>query len=255
MRASELEEFFNIEDWYWWFVGHRRLVASLIRRYAPGPALRILDVGCGSGGTLAAVRDQGSATGCDLSPDALRLCRQRSLKLLAGARAEHLCFASEVFDVVLSCDVLEHLQRDDRALDEIERVLKPGGVAIITVPAYPWLWSAHDEVVRHQRRYSRRQLMAVLRGAGLRIELLSYAFCLPFPATLAARMGERVRHRPLRPDQTDFIPVPAFVNRILIGLLGVERWLIPRTRLPWGSSLVAVVRKAASPEARREDHG
>jgi SAM-dependent methyltransferase len=229
MRAAELEEMYNLEESYWWFVGRRRLVADLIRRYAPGPRPRILDVGCGSGGTMVAVRDQGQVVGCDLSEDALGLCRRRDLGGLVSSRGEALSFASESFEV---------------ALEEIRRVLRPGGVFILTVPAYPSLWSSHDEILGHFRRYTRRVLRERLLEADLRPELLTYAVGLVLPAILAVRWSERLRHKATRPGQTGLIELPGPANRALIGTLDLERRLIPRIGLPWGSSLVAVARRA-----------
>jgi ubiquinone/menaquinone biosynthesis C-methylase UbiE len=242
MRAQELEEMYNLEESYWWFVGRRRLVADLIRRYA-GPWPRILDVGCGSGGTLVAVQELGEVVGCDLSEDALGLCRRRDLGGLVASRAEALSFTAESFDVVLACDVLEHVEHDAQGLAEIRRVLRPGGILILTVPAYPWLWSSHDEILGHFRRYTRRALAARLREADFRPQLLTYAVGLVLPAILAVRGAERLRHKATRPGQTGLIELPTPANRALIGVLNLERRLIPRTGLPWGSSLVAVARK------------
>lgn len=243
MRAAELEEMYNLEETYWWFVGRRRLVADLIRRYAPGPHPRILDVGCGSGGTMVAVADLGEITGCDLSPEALSLCQRRGLGRLVGARAEGLPFADGSFDVVLGCDVLEHVEHDEEALAEILRVLRPGGVFIGTVPAYPSLWSTHDEVLGHWRRYTRRRLQAALRQSGFRIRLLTYGVCFVLPAILATRWTERLRGKAIRPGQTGLIELPGPLNRVLIGTLSVERVLVPRTGLPCGSSLITVAQK------------
>ena len=244
MRAAELEEMYNLEETYWWFVGRRRLVADLIRRFAPQPEPRILDVGCGSGGTMVAVEDLGEITGCDLSPDALSLCRRRGLGRLVGARAEGLPFASESFDVVLGCDVLEHVEHDQEALAEIRRVLRPGGVFIATVPAYPSLWSAHDEILGHWRRYTQRRFREALREGGFRTRLLTYAVCFVLPAILATRWSERLRKKAIRPGQTGLIELPPPINRALIATLNLERVLVPRTGLPCGSSLVTVAEKA-----------
>lgn len=246
MRAAELQEMYDLEESYWWFVGRRRLVADLIRRYSPAPEPRILDVGCGSGGTLLAVQGLGQVAGCDLSPHALELCRQRKLKDLVAASADALGFSNESMEVVLGCDVLEHVEDDQEALAEMWRVLKPGGVLIATLPAYPWLWSSHDEILGHWRRYRRREVKAKLQEAGFRVELLTYAVSAVLPAILAVRLAERIRHKPTRPGQSGLIVLPPPLNRVLIGLLDLERRLIPRTGLPWGSSLVVVGRKVVS---------
>jgi len=157
---------YDLEEVYRWFIRRRRLVSALVAGYSPAVRPRILDVGCGTGGTLVAVREQGQTIGCDQSPDALRLCRQRRLRNLVASRAESLAFRSGSVDVVLSCDVLEHIARDDLALAEMCRVLAPGGILIATAPAYPGLWSSHDEILGYLRRYTRRALAPIREGRG-----------------------------------------------------------------------------------------
>ena len=152
----------------------------------------------------------------------------------------------ESMEVSWAVHVLEHVEDDQEALAEMWRVLKPGGVLIATLPAYPWLWSSHDEILGHWRRYRRREVKAKLQEAGFRVELLTYAVSAVLPAILAVRLAERIRHKPTRPGQSGLIVLPPPLNRVLIGLLDLERRLIPRTGLPWGSSLVVVGRKVVS---------
>ena len=249
MRRAQFEEMYNLEETYWWFVGQRRLVAALASRYASRPCPRILDVGCGTGGALAGLHTQGTTCGCDLSGIALGLAQQRGLTNLAASRAESLAFRPDSVDVVLSCDVLEHVPRDDLALGEMRRVLTPGGVLIATVPAYPRLWSSHDDVLGHVRRYQRRPLRQAVTAAGFEIVKLTYAVTLALPPIAVLRsMGKLRRKKPDVSAGVGLIILPQPLNQLLVRGLDLERWLILRGRyLPWGCSLVVVARKPGRP--------
>jgi len=234
---------YDLEEVYRWFIRRRRLVSALVAGYSPAVRPRILDVGCGTGGTLVAVREQGQTIGCDQSPDALRLCRQRRLRNLVASRAESLAFRSGSVDVVLSCDVLEHIARDDLALAEMCRVLAPGGILIATAPAYPGLWSSHDEILGYLRRYTRRALAQSVKAAGLEILRLTYAVALTLPVIAGVRWLERLHRQSPRSGGTGLILLPPALNRLLVWSLDLERWLILQAVLPWGCSLVVVARK------------
>jgi SAM-dependent methyltransferase len=248
MRTSELQKMRDLEDTYWWFVGRRRLVRGLIDRFAPdGEPRVILDAGCGTGGTLMHLEGAGELWGCDLSTEALRLCRDRGFCNLAEGTVETLDFPDERFDVVVSCDVIEHVENDRGALEEMVRVLRPGGILVLTVPAHRWLWSGHDEALDHRRRYEPEPLREMLQGAGLRIELFSQAVAITMPAVLVSVALRRLARLLGRHDgeapQTALFALPGPLNRLLIRLLGAEAWLMRYVSLPLGASLVVVARK------------
>jgi len=239
MLLEQLEEMRRLEDTYWWFVARRKLVRQLTHRYAGTAGLRILDVGCGTGGTMEAMAGLGEIWGCDISQEALQMCRRRGVTNLVHSRAEELGLASSSFDVALSCDVLEHIEDDELALREMGRILRPGGRAIITVPAHQWLWSDHDRALLHLRRYSRRQFAAKLQAAGLRPLKLTYAVSTLFGPAVVLRAMQRLRLRP-GPPETGLIILPAWLNRLFVALLDMETCLIVRRGLPVGLSLVCV---------------
>jgi SAM-dependent methyltransferase len=134
-------------------------------------------------------------------------------------------------------DVLEHVEADREALESIARKLRPGGRILITVPAHPWMWSAHDVVNHHQRRYTRKALRNVVEAAGLKLDMMSYFNSLLFPLAAAARLAGRItRNR----DSDDKLP-PRPVNSLFEFLFGLERHAIGRVSLPPGVSLVALV--------------
>ena len=251
MRPAELAKMFELEDSYWWFVARRELVRELLVRHRPGPGVSglqsrnnvILDVGCGTGATLNAIADVGVGAGIDRSPEALRYCRRRGLSRLAVGKAEMLPVASESADVVLALDLLEHIADDGAACRELARVLRPGGVLVVTVPACPSLWSEHDEALDHLRRYRAARLRRILVEAGLRIEKLSYLITALLVPITVLRLIQRIVPRRKRGPQTAFIIPPAPINRLLIWLLRLESSWLRWFNLPAGVSLVAVGRK------------
>ncbi|MGC9319260.1 MAG: class I SAM-dependent methyltransferase [Armatimonadota bacterium] len=243
MRREELHEMYQLEDRYWWFIGRRRIVHRFIELYGPrGENLRILDAGCGTGGTLTALQDLGNVWGCDISHQALTLARTRGLSDLGLCSVTALGFEDASFDVVVSCDVLEHVQRDALAVREMARVLRPGGLLVVTVPAHMFLWSEHDEALEHLRRYEPAAFRELLEGAGLRVEKMTEAVALALPAVLLYRVWRRLSGREGRP-RTSLVRLPRPLNRLLVWMLDVENAVIPYLSLPLGTSLVAAASK------------
>lgn len=259
MEKEQYDLMFAQEERHWWYVGMRRISAALLERYPPlveGPGGRgeergagvgrrppdILDAGCGSGGMTRFLGRLGNVTGVDLAPEALALARKRKLPRLARASVGALPFLDGSFDVVTSFDVLYHLNvNDDRAaLAEIHRVLRPGGVALIRLPAFDWIRGAHDEVVHTRHRYTRDELSAKLEDAGFRLEHATYANFLLFPLAPAKRYFE---HRQGTHEATDLWRPPAPINRLLADLLSLEAIPARQLGLPWGLSVFAVARR------------
>jgi SAM-dependent methyltransferase len=242
MEAQVFTEHFDLEDTHWWFRSKRTLILTLLRRYGAlaGPGL---DVGCGTGGTLAVLAAQGVWMGVDADPVALGLSRCRGLARLAGGLAESLPFREGTFAACLCLDLLYHrnVASEKGALRECHRVLRPGGVLLVTDSAFKWLRSAHDEAVHGARRYTRRELVACVRAAGFTPLLASYAYCLVFPAVAAVRLVRRNAAA-----GSDVFPLPRPLNRALLGVQAVERALLRLAPLPFGSSVVLVARKTGA---------
>jgi len=235
---------FDLEDTYWWFVARRELVRDFLIRHRPAASnLSILDVGCGTGATLKTIDDLGAATGIDRSPEALRYCRVRHLRRLALATAEALPVASDSVDVVLALDLLEHIPDDGAAAREFVRVLRSGGLLLVTVPACPELWSEHDQALDHIRRYRAARLRRILSQAGFRIDRLSHLITALLIPIAALRLIQRMLPTRKSVPQTAFIIPPKPINWLLTALLRLERRWLTRFNLPVGVSLAAVARK------------
>lgn len=246
MLDQEYQRMYEVEDRYWWFVSRRRLVLDLMAAGTPTTLDTvdrpvILDVGCGTGANAEAMTRLGRVIGADMSPLALARCQRRSLNELVQAKAESVPLRSESVDWIVATDILEHLDDDRAALKEFQRLLRPGGRALITVPAYRSLWSEHDEALMHRRRYVKQELRAAIEDSGLDVERITYAFCLLLPLALT-RLLKREKPRD-RPPEAQMTPVPEFVNRMLIWVQGCEARVLRNLNLPWGLSVVGIARK------------
>ncbi|HYD08043.1 MAG TPA: class I SAM-dependent methyltransferase [Reyranella sp.] len=239
----------TVDEDHFWFGNRNELVRWLVRRHAPA-ARRVLEIGCGTGFVLSALRQALPAariTGSELHSRGLAAARRRHGEAveLIQMDARH-CHLAESVDLVGAFDVLEHIPQDSAVLEEIARVLKPGGILIATVPQHPWMWSTADDLAHHQRRYRLGELARKARTAGLQPLYQSSFVALAFPLMVAMRLFERLR--PIKPSieaisETHLNVNPA-VNGVLRGLGRLEQGLrragLP---LPFGGSQVLVARR------------
>ena len=255
MDPSIYHRFFEVEDRHWWFAGRRAVVETLLAGL-PAPdggrapsSRRILDVGCGTGGMLPLLSKYGRVTGIDSEPLALDYCRRRGMTDL---HLQENFEAGEPYDLVTLFDVLEHVPDEAGFLNWTRALLRPGGRLIITVPAFPWLWSRHDELNHHQRRYTRERLRTALRGAGFRVVRASYFNFWLFPAAVASRVADGLarggrRGRPVNPaDEAEEILKPLQIgaaNGLLTRVFASEAGLLRAVDLPWGVSIGAVAER------------
>jgi SAM-dependent methyltransferase len=229
----------ELEETHWWFASRLARVHDLVRAHLPRRSGRILDLGCGSGRTARTFEQYGRVVGSDLSSQPLAADAREGRRRLAS-RAEQLPFKSETFDVVTALDLVEHLEQDLPALVEMFRVLRPDGVLILTVPAMPLLYGPHDRVLGHWRRYSSAELRRRIRRAGGAVPRIGYFMSLPFPLLLGWRLFSKVFGTgSARSDGGR--PLPAWLNRALAALMGLERAISSRVPLGIGSTLTCVI--------------
>ncbi len=231
---------------YWWLAGKYRVLQDVLERAMAGSSAtrRVLDLGCGPGNLLDVLAAHGQVFGSDYSADALRFCVGRGYRRLFRADFHGLPVRDDSFDLVTCCDVLEHLDDDRRALRELWRVLKPGGLLVATVPAFQFLWGDHDTLYGHRRRYRAPELRERLLAAGFELRRVTYfepAYVAPLwlfrrLKRLFGRGGDLAR-------RDDFIAVPGPVNAVLAALLGAERWALRVCDLPFGVTLLALAVK------------
>jgi len=235
----------DLEDHYWWFVGRRKLALDLLVKYCPDSETKVLDLGCGTGVVSKEMQCFGSTVGLDFSVQALDFCQERGLPRLVQGDAQKLPFSDNTFGAMTSLDVFEHLPDDENSFRESCRVLQPGGILVLSVPAFMSLWGPHDVALHHFRRYRRAEVKRKLEAAGFEVVRLSYSVFLLFPIVVITRLGEKLKRGPAR---ASLPPVPKWLNKFLIWIQAIEAGLIVTVgNLPWGSSVVAVARKPKSP--------
>ncbi len=233
----------GIEARHWWFRGRREILAAVIARLGLRPDAEILEIGSGTGGNFAWLSHFGELTAVETSETAREFSRAKAagVELHAGMLPDKLPLGDRKFDLICLFDVLEHVQEDEASMMTIRKLLAPGSAAVITVPAYPALFGPHDAALHHKRRYERADLTAKLHGAGFVIEKLSFINMTMLPVAFTLRWFEKV----LRRREGIGARVPAGpVNELLARVFGAEALLLPRANLPFGLSLLAVVRAA-----------
>lgn len=242
MYEHEYDAMYRLENSYWWYVARRALAVELLHDEIDGrDSVRILDVGCGTGANVDAFAQLAPTVGVDTSMDALHFCQRRGIRTVALSPVEDLPFACGTFDVVTALDVLEHTDDDLHALREVRRVMKPESLILITVPAYGFLWSEHDEALKHRRRYTAHELRNKLVVSGFDVVRTSYFISTLFFPILALRIWQGLRKNSTHP-KTSVQLLPEWINASLVGLLGLERKLFQQMNLPFGVSIVALAR-------------
>jgi len=234
-------EMYAQEDCHWWFRGRRSLIWALLRHSRLSDKIRLLDAGCGTGRNLVEFGSFGPAAGVDASPEAVEFCRLRGLENVHTGTLDALPFGPGEFDLLLACDVLEHIDDDLRALIELHRVADRDAYLVITVPAYQWMWTEHDVQLHHLRRYTLRTLRSRVLGSGWTIVHDTYFNTILLPGVALARLLSRGSSRRGR---TDLDRTPAVLNGVLALPLRLEAAAIARgAHLPAGTSLGLLCRK------------
>ena len=238
MERVVYQQMAELDDRHWWYRARRRIIADLIRRAARPPAdAQVLEIGCGTGHNLAMLAGFGHVEGLELDAEARAISEKRlGRKVMSSPLPELSEVPDRHYDLIGAFDVIEHIEDDRAALASIAAKLKPGGRFVMTVPAHQWMWSAHDAVNHHKRRYSKAGLKALISGSPMKLEKVGYFNSLLFPLAVAQRAASKLRGR----EDADVKLPPAPLNVALEKIFEAERYLVGRLRLPPGLSLFAV---------------
>jgi SAM-dependent methyltransferase len=225
---------------YWWYSSRAELLETVLSEHVGEPR-RLLDVGSADGPSVSWLRGHGKQVALDVDPRGL------GPGGVCGSALE-LPFGDEVFDVVAAFDVIEHCDPEAQALGEVFRVLTPGGRFLMSVPAYQWAWTQFDDHNHHFRRYTRKRAVRALKQAGFAVDRATYMFGGTFPLFAAQRLVTRLKERgksgELAPGAVPALPeVSKGAEKLLIGLSGLDRRILRRRNLAFGSSVVVVARK------------
>jgi SAM-dependent methyltransferase len=237
MERVVYQQMAELDDRHWWYRARRDIIADLIRREARPPAdAAVLEIGCGTGHNLSMLSGFGHVDGLELDDEAAALSEKRLGRTVLRSPLPELVGVRKKYDLIGAFDVIEHIDDDHAALAAIVTKLKPGGIFIMTVPAHPWMWTAHDVANHHKRRYSKRALRALIDGSPMRLRKVGYFNSLLFPLAVAERTLSKLRGK----DDGDVSLPPAPLNKALEGIFAAERYLVGRLPLPPGLSLFAV---------------
>jgi SAM-dependent methyltransferase len=251
MIPAEHDAMLAHDEHHWWYCGRRRVLQAAIGRLTLPTEPRVLDAGCGSGRTLDDLSRLGPVAGLDLSPQSVAAAWARGHADVHVGPVEAIDRPDGSFDLVTCLDVIEHTADDVATLRELRRVTRPGGHVLVTVPAHPALWSTHDEVNQHFRRYTRRALHAAAAQAGLRLCSDTYFNGLLLAPAAAVRWTRRLH--PAGEARSDLALTPAILDGPLQWPMMAEARIIAAGgRIPFGLSLLAVLEApVVAPRRRR----
>lgn len=251
MYNSEYKKLAEVEENYWWFRARRKVINETIKKYIPRnllKSLNVLDFGCGTGGNHSLLSKFGKVIGVDISEEALMIHKNKypDSEIYNLASIQRPSF-NRSFNLVLMADILEHVDDDSGLLKFIKQYVASEGYLLITVPAYQFLWSEHDEALQHKRRYSYSQLAKQLHGAGFKINYASHFFASIFPLIVLYRFINKILNL-LKPRKTlpttSYAGNSLFFNTILTLLFSVESFLMKFFSLPFGASIIILAQLA-----------
>ena len=248
MEKREYEASFQLESSYWWFKGQREILVDSIKRSQPTISGPILDAGCGTGKNLETISKILSphSVGFDISEWALPFLQQRDLtNRVCQASINEIPFPDDHFEISFSLGVFECEEvNEERAFSEIWRVTQPGGLIILIVSAYEWLLAPHDKPIHAVRRYNRKNLTKLITSKPVQIQRITNLYPVLFPLVVTSRLINRwTDSTEDMPQESDLRPLSSLLNQILYQIVNVERYILRFANFPFGSSLLAIVRK------------
>lgn len=236
MEETAYRELAENQDKHWWYIARRDILSSVISSLELPDDPDILEIGCGSGGNLGMLRQYGNVTAVEKNRYAREYAREKNqINIIEGSLPDQINLQDKQFDLICLFDVLEHIESDQKAMQRIMGLLNDNGILLLTVPAYQWLYTTHDKILHHFRRYSKKNICKILQEAGLTIKKITYFNTLLFPLVMAARFYDKLlasRH------STGSKTPHKFINLALCTIFRIEKFIIRYINLPFGASIL-----------------
>lgn len=243
METQSIKEYERLEKYYWWFVGRRKIIESVLHKYFSDQNFNILDWGCGPGGNFKFLGEYGEIVGVDASDEAIRACQEKGITTVIKASDLSEFKTNNKFDLITNFDVLEHIQDDEEFLSGLKSFLVPGGHVLVTVPAHRFLWTGLDEVLGHKRRYTRAEICRKFEQAGYQIIKASYFVFFLSPAFIIYRFFQKLKKNNAKSLRESVLEFPKPINWLFTVTLFLEALVMPYLNLPFGTSIIVLAKK------------
>lgn len=235
---------YQLEDTYWWFIGRNNIIIELINKIISiKPGTEILDVGCGTCGFAKLLSQNYDVIGLDTSNLALEYCKKRGIKTLYNDFLENFPKNNHNIEVITMLDVIEHIQDDLKVVKDAYQILPVGGWFVASVPAYSFLWSVHDEIHQHFRRYNKKKIVSLIEDAGFQVVYKSYFNTILFIPGLIKRFLDKIIHSNKGEAEVAVETFPGLINNIMTKLFLLEGKILPSIRFPFGMSILIIAKK------------
>lgn len=242
MNPEEIKKMHEMEERHFWFTSSRNIIKKVLKREKVNNGDLVLDIGCGTGGTIRAIDGKDWVIGADYDEIATEISKDSGIKKVVRANALFLPFRDKSFNFAFALDIIEHIENDMKVLNEINRILKDEGKLILTVPSFPSLYSTHDKALGHVRRYRKKELKKKLLMSGFFIKKCTYVNMTLFPLIAGVRLWKKRKLNEEAPKSDLFLP-PHFINSLLQKIISFEGDIIKYSNLPFGLSLLVVAVK------------
>jgi SAM-dependent methyltransferase len=242
MENELFDEMYKVETQHWWFVARRKIISSVIKRLKLGINSKIMDAGCGNGDNLGLLSSYGEIVAIERDNNALVRAQARHVgRVVKGELPDNIPMdINKENDLIVMLDVLEHLDEDEKSLSVLKGWVKSNGALLITVPAYQFLWTNHDELHHHKRRYTVRSLKKVIENNGWKVKYISYFNSFLFPLALVDRLKDKI----LPPSKTSNLKIPhKYINILFEKIFGLESKIVGKFSFPFGLSIIVVATK------------